>query len=149
MKGVGLGTGRAFALRLEEGEVLHEAIEAFCRMNGILRASVSLTGAVGPGSVMVSGPKVPIGDRIEPLTITLDEPCELTGAGTVFPDESGNPIAHLHGSVGRKGFVATGDLRPRMTVWLVMEVVIIELVGEGPVRVESDPRLDGKLMEVR
>ena len=39
MKGVGLGTGRAFALRLEEGEVLHEAIEAFCRMNGIPHGS--------------------------------------------------------------------------------------------------------------
>lgn len=149
MKGIGLGIGRAFVIRLQEGEVLHEAIETFCRENGVLHASVTLTGAVGPGSVMVSGPKVPLGDIIEPQLVSLTEPCELTGAGTVFPDEDGNPLVHLHGSVGRKDFVATGDLRPRMVVWLVMEVVITELVGQGPVRVESDPRLKGKLLEVR
>lgn len=149
MKGVGLGAGRVFAIRLEEGEILHEAIEAFCRENGILRASVTLTGAVGPGSVMVSGPKVPVGEIIEPETIVLADPCELSGVGTVFPDEGGNPLVHIHGSVGRRGFVAIGDLHPKMIVWLVMEVVLIELTGEGPVRVESDQRLKGKLMEVR
>lgn len=149
MRSAELAQGRVFVLRLEDGEVVHEAVESFCRDNGVLRASVALTGAVDRGSVMVSGPSVPIGEKVVPLTITLEEPCELTGAGTVFPDKDGAPKAHLHGSVGRKGFSATGDLRPRMVVWLVMEVVITELVGEGPVRTVSDRRIDAELLEIQ
>jgi len=148
MRGVELVTGRVFVLRLEEGEILHEAIESFCTEHGIAGAAVSMTGAVAPGSIMVSGPATPVGDRIEPLLITLDEPCELTGSGTVFPDDNGKPTVHIHGSVGKKGFSATGDLRPRMVVWLVMEVTITELRGSLPKRKASDPRLDGKLLEI-
>ena len=36
-----------------------------------------------------------------------------------------------------------------MLVWLTMEVVVRELVGEGPVRMRSDPRIDALLLEVR
>ena len=149
MRSAELAHGRVFVLRLEDGEVLHEAVESFCRDNGILRATVSLTGAVDRGSVMVSGPTVPIEGKVVPLTLTLEDPCELTGAGTVFPDGDGVPKAHLHGSVGRKGFSATGDLRPRTVVWLVMEAVITELLGEGPVRAVSDGRIDAELLEIR
>ncbi len=148
MRAVELTRGRTFVLRLEEGEVLHEVIESFCRDQRIERATISLIGAVDRGSMMVSGPEVPIGDRIVPRIITLGDPCELIGNGTVFPDSEGNPLVHLHGSVGREGFTATGDLRPRMVVWLVMEAVITELLGDGPMRAESDPRLEGKLLEI-
>ncbi len=148
MRAAELVRGRTFVLRLEEGEPLHETIESFCRDNGVLRATVDLIGAVDSGSVMISGPKVPVGGVIQPETLILEEPCELTGSGTVFPDIDGNPILHIHGSVGRCGFSATGDLKPGMVVWLVMEVVIVELVGDGPIRVESDPRLHGKLLEI-
>ncbi|MDO5861352.1 MAG: DNA-binding protein [Thermoplasmata archaeon] len=149
MRSAELRQGRTFVLRLEDGEVLHEAVESFCRDNGIVRATVSITGAVDKGSMMVSGPSVPIEGKIQPRIITLEEKCEITGRGTVFPDADGNPLVHIHGSVGREGFSATGDLRPRMVAWLVVEIVITELVGEGPVRLESDPRIDGKLLEIR
>lgn len=148
MRSAELVGGRTFVLRLEDGDVLHEAIESFCRDSSVLRAEVTFLGAVDRGSRMVSGPKVPIGDKVDPEVIVLEEPCELVGCGTVFPDEDGSPVAHIHGSVGRKGFSATGDLRAGVTVWLVAEVVVRELVGDGPVRLESDPRLDGKLLEV-
>lgn len=148
MRSVELRDGRVFVLRLEEGEVLHEAIESFCRDNGVYNATVTAVGGVDAGSEFVSGPSVPVGDSIVPLTVTLDEPCELTGIGTIFPDESGVPIMHMHGSVGRAGFSATGCFRKRMVVWLVMEVVIREMIGSGPVRRVSDPRIDAKLMEI-
>ena len=35
-----------------------------------------------------------------------------------------------------------------MVVWLVMEVVIREMVGDGPVRRKSDDRIDAVLMEI-
>lgn len=149
MRGAELVQGRTFVLRLEDGEVLHDTVESFCRENGILRAAVGVVGAVDKGSQMVCGPSVPIEGEIRPCIVTLPEKCEVTGFGTVFPDSDGNPLLHIHGSVGREGFAATGDLRPRMVAWLVLEVVITELVGEGPVRLESDPRIAGKLLEIR
>ncbi|MFT0898891.1 PPC domain-containing DNA-binding protein [Candidatus Methanoprimaticola sp. MG2] len=149
MESAELRQGRIFILRLVDGEVLHESVETFCRDNGILRASVSIVGALGRGSEIVSGPMMPVGEKVVPVTIVLDGPCEVSGFGTVFPDEDGNPLAHIHGSVGRKGFSATGDLRPNAVAWLVMEVIVTELIGDGPARHFSDPRIDGRLLEVR
>lgn len=149
MRSAELRDGRVFVLRLEDGEVLHESIESFCRQNGIVRATVTAVGGVDAGSTMVVGPTIPIKGKIKPLTYTLDAPCELTGTGTVFPDEDGNPIMHMHGSVGRDGMSVTGCFRVRMVAWLVLEVVIREIVGDGPVRTMSDERIDAKLLEVR
>lgn len=148
MRSVEMRGGRTFVLRLDEGEILHESVESFCRENGISRATVIAVGGVDAGSEFVVGPKVPVEGEIVPNTFTLDAPCELTGTGTVFPDEAGNPIMHMHGSVGREGRSHTGCFRKRMVVWLVMEVVIRELVGDGPVRVDSD-RINAKLLEIR
>ena len=149
MRSAELRDGRVFVLRLEDGEVLHEAIESFCRDNGVVRATVTAVGGVDAGSEFIVGPSVPIGEKIIPFTYRLDAPCELTGTGTVFPDEDGNPVMHMHGSVGRDGRSITGCFRRRMVAWLVMEVVIREIVGDGPVRAVSDPRIDAKLLEVR
>lgn len=149
MRSVELRDGRVFVLRLEEGEVLHEAVEAFCRENGIVNATVAAVGGVDAGSQFVSGPTMPIEGKIVPIIHTVDAPSELTGTGTIFPDEDGNPIMHMHGSVGREGRSSTGCFRKRMVVWLVMEVVIREIVGTGPVRVVSDSRIDAKLLEIR
>ncbi len=134
MRSAELARGRVFILRLEDGEVLRETVESFCADNGILRAIVHVTGAVDAGSRMVSGPRVPVTGRVEPLVIELEHPCEVTGHGTVFPDTDGDPRLHLHGSAGREGFCATGDFGPGMVSWLVMEVVIEELVGDDGVR---------------
>ncbi len=148
MKSAELRDGRVFVLRLEDGEVLHQAVESFCRENGVRNATVTAVGGVDAGSRYVSGPTLPIEGRIEPIIRTVEGPSELTGTGTVFPDEDGNPILHMHGSVGREGESHTGCFRAGMVVWLVMEVVIREIVGEGPVRKESDPRIDAKLLEL-
>lgn len=148
MRSAELRDGRVFVLRLDDGEVLHEAVESFCRDERIASATVTAVGGVDAGSEFVVGPEVPVGDRISPQFYTIDAPCELTGTGTVFPDEEGNPIMHMHGSVGRGGTSHTGCFRKRMVVWLVMEVVIREIVGDGPVRVDSD-RIASKLLEIR
>ncbi|MBQ8179317.1 MAG: DNA-binding protein [Candidatus Methanomethylophilaceae archaeon] len=149
MRSAEMREGRVFVLTLEEGEVLHESVEAFCRRNGVSYATVIAVGGAAPGSEFVVGPTVPVGDEIEPLTFTLGDPHELTGTGTVFPDTDGVPVLHMHGSVGREGRSSTGCFRRNMVVWLTMEVVVRELVGSGPVRSESDPRIRAKLLEIR
>lgn len=148
MKSAEMNLGRIFVLKLEEGEILHESIEAFCSSNGIIRATVTAVGGADSGSVIVVGPKIPIEKEITPQTFILDAPCELTGTGTVFPDTDGNPIMHMHGSLGRSGQSITGCFRKKVVVWLTMEVVICELLGGGPYRAESDPRISAKLLQI-
>lgn len=148
MRSAEMREGRVFVLQLDEGEILHESIEAFCVSKGISRATAVAVGGVGPGSEFVVGPRVPVGDIIEPQTHVLRDPCELTGTGTIFPDREGNPIMHMHGSVGRDGWSITGCFRKRMVVWLTMEVVIRELLGNGPYRDYSDSRIDAKLLQI-
>lgn len=134
-----MSEGRVFILRLEEGEVLHEVIESFAEKNGIKNALLTAVGGVGAGSKMVVGPEIPYNDNIVPIIYTLDAPHELTATGTLFPDENGRPVMHMHGSVGRDGGSVTGCLRAGMIAWLVLEVTVKELIGTGPVR-KKDPK---------
>ena len=126
--------GRVFVLRLETGEVLHEVLERFSKEKGIKNAIVTAVGGIGEGSRLTVGPEVPYDNGIVPIFLTLDAPHELTASGTIFQDENGNPMMHMHGSAGREGKAVTGCLRAGVIAWLVLEVIIIELVGEGAVR---------------
>ena len=49
-------------------------------------------------------------------------------SGTLFPDEDGNPVVHIHISAGRNESTKTGCIREGVKVWEVMEIVLIELV---------------------
>lgn len=170
MRSAEMKEGRVFVLRLEEGEILHEAIESFCVREGIRYATVIAVGAVAPGSRYVCGsrrrkahwwrmkdpterrsdckPPVAVKGKIVPVVHTVQYPSNLAGTGTVFPDDSGAPMLHMHGSFGNGGIPRVGCFRAGMVVWLTMEVVIREMVGEGPVRRASDPRIDAKLLEI-
>lgn len=135
--------GRVFVLTIESGEHIREVIQTFCREKDIVNAKVTILGGMMSGSSFVSGPVLVDGSEthpIQPSIVTTEAHTEFHGVGTVFPDESGNPILHLHGSVGRKGFSATGCFREDAVAWLTMEAIVEELVGEGAVR-----RLDREL----
>ncbi|WP_048112913.1 PPC domain-containing DNA-binding protein [Candidatus Methanoplasma termitum] len=147
MRSLEMERGRTFVLRLETGEVLHEVLESFCRKNGIQNAYVSVVGGIGEGSRMTVGPEMPYEKGIVPIVFKLDAPHELTASGTIFPDEDGSPMVHIHGSAGREGRAVTGCLRTGVIAWLVLEVVLIELIGEGAVR-KKDKRTGIKILEL-
>lgn len=147
MRSAELSVGRVFVLRLETGEIIHEVIEKFARENGITYATVSIVGGVDKGSKMVAGPTLPIERKILPIVHEINAESEVTGFGTIFPDEEGNPIMHMHGSVGREGNSSTGCFRAGMIAWLVLEVVILELNGKGPIR-KKDASIGYKVLEI-
>jgi predicted DNA-binding protein with PD1-like motif len=60
---------------------------------------------------------------------------EILGTGTLFPDEDGKPLLHMHVAAGRKGRSSAGCSRAGITVWNIGEVVLIELLSERCVRV--------------
>jgi len=129
--------GRVFVLTVDTGESFRRVIETFCSENSVSKAKVTILGGMQGGSSFVSGP-VMDGDReampIAPTVVSTDAPAEFYGVGTVFPNEAGSPVLHLHGSVGREGDSSTGCFRENAIAWLTMEVVIEELIGPDAVR---------------
>lgn len=138
--------GRVLVIRLEDGDVLHECVERAARENGIVRGAVLALGGADQGSRMVVGPRDGRSESIEPMLAQLAGESELAAVGTLFPDENGDPSLHMHASAGRDGKSVTGCVRAGVKVWLIQEVVVIEILGSSSKRVK-DPRTGFHLLE--
>jgi len=125
--------GRVFVLSLEDGDRLPEAIEAFAREQNITRSLVTMLGALQKGE-LVAGPDDPQATPVTILTTEVGQPHDAMVQGTIFPDEEGNPVVHLHGALARGERVSMGCLRLGVEVWQVAEVVVLELVGSEATR---------------
>ena len=122
--------GRVFVIRLEDGEIVHECIERFAAAHGVMHAALTMHGGGDQGSVLVTGPKEARGPPpIAPQTTVLDGVHEVVGTGSLFPDEKGQPILHVHLACGRGDRTVTGCIRTGVKTWHVMEVILFELVG--------------------
>ena len=146
MKYEQVSAGRTFVLRLEDGDIVHEVIERFATEQKIRAASVIVVGGADGGSRLVVGPEqgraAPILSRIH----ILDDAHEVAGTGTLFPDEQGQPLLHLHLAAGRGDRAVVGCARVGVKTWHVLEVVLIELTGSQGVR-RLDPALGFKLLD--
>jgi len=123
--------GRIFVIRLEDGEILHEAVEKFAAEQGVERAYLVALGGAGKGSTLVVGPEDPDERPVPPLTRILDNVHEIAGVGTLFPGEDGKPMLHIHLACGRDDKTITGCGRTGVEVWQVAEVILVELTGTG------------------
>ncbi|MBU1693378.1 MAG: DUF296 domain-containing protein [Verrucomicrobia bacterium] len=146
MKYEQVSLGRTFVLRLEDGDVVHEVIEKFAADQNIRAASVLVLGGADAGSRLVVGPEQ---GRAHPLVSRihgLDDAHEVAGTGTLFPDEQGQPILHLHVAAGRGDRAVVGCARVGVKTWHVLEVILVELTGSQSVR-RLDPALGFKLLD--
>jgi predicted DNA-binding protein with PD1-like motif len=137
--------GRAFVLRLEDGEIVHEQIEEFARAQSITAAALIIIGGATDGSILVVGPEIGEARPVNPMEHTIEDVHEIVGTGTIFPDEEGHPILHMHMACGRNNHTVTGCIRSGVKVWQVMEVVLYELVCTTGKRV-LEPDLGLKLL---
>ena len=119
--------GRIFVLRLEDGDILHEIIEAFAQDHGIERAALIALGGADEGSTLVVGPEQRRTTPVVPLKHVIEGVHEMAGVGTLFPDASGRPILHMHAAGGREGKAVAGCARAGVRIWNVAEVIIWEL----------------------
>lgn len=138
--------GRVFVIRLEDGDVIHEEIERFAREKSIRAAGLIILGGADAGSKLVVGPLKGRGEKIEPMEYVLDEVHEMAGTGTIFPDEDGNPVLHMHAACGREGSTVTGCVRTGVRTWHVLEVVLFELTCTDAKRM-LDPAIGFKLLQ--
>jgi uncharacterized protein len=139
--------GRVFVLRMEDGDTLNDTLEAFAQEHGVERALAFYVGGVADGSKIVVGPDETSTDVMVPLMHALSGSQEAFCVGTLFPDEAGNPVLHMHTASGREGGAAVGCTRAGVQTWLVGEVVMIEIVGTAAIR-RFDQASGFKLLEV-
>jgi len=138
--------GRTFVIRLEDGEIVHEQLEKFAADHGVHRASLLVLGGADKGSLLVVGPEESRSNPVMPMTHELYDAHEITGTGTIFPDEKGNPILHMHMACGREENTVTGCIRNGVKVWHVIEVIMTELLETQAIR-QYDPLTGFKLLE--
>jgi predicted DNA-binding protein with PD1-like motif len=126
--------GRVFVLRLEDGEIVHETVEKFALENGINAAAVIILGGADRGSRLVVGPLNGQAEKVRTMGTVLADVHEMTGTGSIFPDEKGDPRLHMHISAGRNERSLTGCVRNGVKVWLIAEIMIFELLDSSAIR---------------
>ena len=139
-------TGRVFIVRLEDGDILHEEIEQLAIKENIKAAAITIVGGIDQGSKLVVGPHDGRAETIEPMEAIVDNVYEATGTGTLFTDETGNPILHLHLAAARGDKVIGGCVRRGVKTWQILEVIVLELTASTAIR-KFDPITGFKLLQ--
>ena len=137
--------GRVFIIRLEHGEIVHEEIEKFAREQSITAAALIVVGGAAENSKLVVGPQQEQARPVKPIEHILNDVHEIAGTGTLFPDDEGNPLLHMHMACGRNLSTITGCIRTGVKVWQIMEVILIELVDTTGIRI-MDSELGFKVL---
>ena len=127
--------GRIFVMRLEDGDIVHEEIQNFARSHSIRAAALIILGGADQGSRLVVGPAKDREYPISPMEEVLHRVHEVTGTGTLFPDEQGEPVLHMHMACGRNDRSVTGCVRNGVKTWHVLEIVLFELLESSAVRI--------------
>lgn len=127
--------GRIFVIRLHDGEILHDEIEGFAKQHSILEAGLIAVGGADEASRLVVGPRAGRSEPVTPIECVLEGVHEIAGIGTIFPNEKGEPILHMHVAAGRERSTITGCVRRGVRIWHVLEIVLFELVGARSTRV--------------
>ena len=139
--------GRIFILRLEDGERLNDSIEKFAREQQISHGLAFFLGGSGDGSRVVVGPEAGRAEII-PLLHTLQGAQEVLALGTLIPNEAGEPLLHMHAATGREGRATVGCTRAGVDVWLVGEVVLLEILGAEAARRHKDEATGFQLLRI-
>jgi len=133
MKAIEGRLGRVFVLRLDHDDPLPKAIEDFAAEKQIQLAQVVFIGGIYGGN-LVAGPRVTAEPRPEPIVLPINEASDAVATGIIARAESGRPALHMHGALGRSGQTMAGCFQKGVSVWLVGEAVIYEILGGSSAR---------------
>ncbi|HIE31195.1 MAG TPA: DUF296 domain-containing protein [Methanosarcinales archaeon] len=128
--------GRVFVARIDHGEDLIAELIGLARLEGIRQAFFILIGAVRDLR-LVTGPKE---DTVppDPVWSSITEVQEILGVGNILWNDD-TPAIHLHAALGRDEAARVGCLRERVSVYLTVEVFIIEMIDMTAAPVERIP----------
>ena len=118
--------GRVFSVRFDEGDYFLEELITLIKKENIRNGWFHLLGGLREADV-VTGPKEPTMPP-EPVWREVRGAREVLGTGTIFWDAD-EPKIHLHAAMGHHGDTLTACVRKGTKVYLVLEVMIIEMEG--------------------
>jgi predicted DNA-binding protein with PD1-like motif len=128
MKAIEGKLGRVFVLRLEHDDPLPKCVEDFAAEKQIRLGQAVFIGGIHQGN-LVAGPRKTAEPRPDPIVLPVSEAHEAVAAGIIAPAEDGRPKLHMHGALGRSGNTMAGCFQAGVSVWLVGEVVIYEILS--------------------
>lgn len=126
--------GRVFVIRLEHGDPMPRCLEQLAAEKGVRAGVAFMVGGMEAGSRLVTGPEEDDALPPNPIARALSRMHEVAGVGVLVPDETGRPMLHMHAACGRDEETITGCIRPGVSTWHVLEVVLIELLGVDAAR---------------
>ncbi|MCL6639547.1 MAG: DNA-binding protein [Firmicutes bacterium] len=135
--------GRVFVAKLEHGDDFLAEVKKLAVQENIRSATFFMIGALRSASTVV-GPQEPVLPP-EPVWRRFDDARELVGVGTIFSD-GGEPLIHVHAAFGKGDGTLMGCIRSGTEVYLVLEVIILEIAGTGAKRM-FDEKLNLKVLE--
>ena len=127
--------GRVIIAKIEHGDDLLVELKGLLQKEAIRAGIMFMIGALEAGSLVV-GPET-CSVPPNPVWKEFDDGREVLGIATVFTEDS-EPAIHLHASLGRGENPLTGCIRKDAKVYLVVEVIIMELLESGAVRTLDD-----------
>ena len=123
--------GRVFSVRFDEGDLFLEELLDLIAKENIRCGWFHVLGGLREADV-VTGPKEPTMPP-EPVWSQVRGAREVLGAGSIFWDDN-EPKIHLHAALGHHGDTLTACVRKGTKVYLILEVIIIELAGINAIR---------------
>ncbi|HSH12966.1 MAG TPA: PPC domain-containing DNA-binding protein [Desulfurivibrionaceae bacterium] len=119
-------TGRVFCIRFDDGDDFLGNLTDLIIKEQVRQGWFHVIGGLREAQV-VTGPKAPTMPP-DPVWTELATARETLGTGTVFWDGE-TPRIHLHAALGHHGDTLTGCVRKGTKVYLILEVVLIEIAG--------------------
>lgn len=119
-------TGRVFCIRFDDGDDFLGCLTELVKKEQLRQGWFQVIGGLREAQV-VTGPKTPTMPP-DPVWAELATVRETLGTGTVFWDAD-EPRIHLHAALGHHGDTMTGCVRKGTKVYLILEVVLIEIAG--------------------
>jgi len=118
--------GRVVVVRFSDGDDLLDGLRTIAKKEDIRSAVFQVVGGLKGGEFVV-GPET---EEMPPKPVwrDIEESHEVLGVGTIFW-KSDEPMIHFHGAYGKRDSVKMGCLRKGSEVFLILEVVILELRG--------------------
>jgi predicted DNA-binding protein with PD1-like motif len=126
--------GRVFSIRLEHGEPMPESLERFAAERGVRSGLAIMVGGADDSSRLVVGPEDGAALPPVPMVTALRGVHEAAAVGTLFPDETGKSVLHMHAVFGRGDEARSGCIRAGIVTWQVLEIILLEIVGGNAVR---------------
>jgi len=118
--------GRVFSIRFDEGDDFLGGLTELVKKEEVRCAWFHVLGGLRRAEV-VTGPRKPVMPP-EPVWASLEGARETLGSGSVYWDGD-EPRIHLHAALGHHGETITACVRKGTRVYLVLEVLLIELKG--------------------